>query len=71
MNENGDVSQSEGDGADLGSIRDLSDFCNNWPQVRRWVSDDALGAASIHANTLTTIRWLVLLADRVCYDFDQ
>ncbi len=56
---------------ELASIRDLSDFCIRWPDLRQWVSDDALHGVSGPEDTLRTIRWLVLLADRVCYDFES
>ena len=71
MSQNGDTLHPAGGATDPQSIRDLSDFCNNWTDLRQWVCEDALNNVSAHANTLATIRWLTLLADRVCYDFDQ
>ena len=71
MSEKSKASQPRSKEPVLESIRDLSDFCNAWPELCRWVSDDALSGLPAHANTIATIRWLVLLADRVCYDFDE
>jgi Zn/Cd-binding protein ZinT len=47
------------------AIRDLSDFCDNWPAIRPLLVgadfDQTMHDAPIHA----AISWLVILADHV------
>ena len=50
----------------LEEIRDLSDFCEKWSELRPTVSDDSLAASSLPDQSREVIRWLTLLADRVC-----
>ena len=47
-------------------IRDLSDLCTHWPRHRALLQA-YLDSEPVPADTDTIIRWLVLLADRVCH----
>ena len=51
-------------------IRDLSDFCLKWPSLKEKVAPAALDGSGLPEASRQTIRWLALLADRVCHDID-
>lgn len=52
---------------DLLGVRDLSDFCLRWPDLRAELQRN-VHAAPCDARTESIIGWLVLLADRSCLD---
>lgn len=47
-------------------IRDLSDFCTQWPDLRNLVATGQLDEAGMADETRRTIEWLTVLADKVC-----
>jgi len=47
-------------------IRDLSDFCVNWPNFEDFVSDTDLKNSDLPPASQLTIGWLRELAQRVC-----
>lgn len=47
------------------AIRDLSDFCNNWPKIRPVLVDAGFGQPQPNAPIQAAISWLVILADHV------
>lgn len=50
-------------------IRDLSDFCLQWPALREIVLiREQEGFAAEQPELRLVLRWLRLLADRVCCD---
>lgn len=50
-------------------IRDLSDFCLRWPELRNIVqASERNGFAADDPALRVVLRWLCLLADRVCQD---
>lgn len=50
-------------------IRDLSDFCLKWPELREIVlAREREGLAAEDTELQVVLRWLRLLADRVCRD---
>lgn len=53
---------------DPGKLRDLSDFCQHWPELRSQVSDENLMVLALPDNARQIIEWLVRLADRVHHD---
>lgn len=52
----------------LDGLRDLSDFCQYWPELKKLVADERLAGIDLHAgaDTYRTIKWMRALADRVC-----
>lgn len=50
---------------DLG-IRDLSDLCERWVDLRKHVSTDSLEASGLTKESLEVVNWLVHLADKSC-----
>lgn len=55
---------------DPGKLRDLSDFCQQWPALRRTVTDDSFAALEMPDDARQVVHWLVQLADRVHQDED-
>lgn len=53
---------------DPARIRDLSDFCRKWPQLRRLIPPESLAQPE---EARLVLGWLLLLADRVCLHFDE
>ena len=50
-------------------IRDLSDFCLKWPELRSIVlAREREGLAAEDPELQVVLRWLRLLADSVCRD---
>ena len=47
-------------------IRDLSDFCVNWPNFEELVSDSDLENSDLPRASQLTIGWLRQLAQKVC-----
>lgn len=47
-------------------LRDLSDFCQQWPDLKLLVEDGRLERAPLESDTVEVIGWLRDLADRVC-----
>lgn len=52
--------------ARVGNLRDLSDFCQIWPELREFIIVDDLSVSQGEELDRAIVRWLVLLADRVC-----
>ena len=51
--------------AALNSLRDLSDFCTCWPELRVLVADERIDVPGLPEETKATIAWLRQLAERV------
>ncbi|XWN30451.1 MAG: hypothetical protein ROR55_23670 [Devosia sp.] len=53
-------------------VRDLSDFCERWPQLRPSLETYVEGRDDL-GEVGETIGWLIVMADKVCkmQDFDQ
>jgi len=49
----------------LPSLRDISDFCIHWPQLRNVPLN---GLSGVNQEQQATIDWLVRLANHVCID---
>jgi hypothetical protein len=47
-------------------LRDLSDFCQQWPDLKLLVEDSRLERSPLESETVEVIGWLRDLADRVC-----
>ena len=52
--------------ASIEKLRDLSDFCQNWPELRALLTAECDGTAVENQSKQAIVNWLVLLADRVC-----
>lgn len=49
-------------------VRDLSDFCQHWPELRHNVVEERLAALDLPDDVRQVVGWLVRLADRVHRD---
>lgn len=49
-------------------FRDLADFCEKWPQIRKSFSDENLKEHIDDLQMQEIILWLYRLADKVCTD---
>jgi hypothetical protein len=49
------------------NVRDLSEFCQKWPRLRPIVSDIETTEEISSEEVREIVKWLVLLADRVCF----
>ena len=47
-------------------VRDLSDFCQNWPDIRELVDIKELRTTGTKESQIIVIGWLMHLADKVC-----
>lgn len=47
------------------AIRDLSDFCNNWPTIRPLLIEAGFSQPKADAPIQAAISWLVILADHI------
>ena len=47
-------------------LEDLSDFCENWPQIKSLIDQSALPDSLDDPGQRQLFDWLILLADRVC-----
>lgn len=47
-------------------VRDLSEFCLEWPNLRKHLSEDEAPLENWSPKATTTLKWLVLLADKTC-----
>ncbi|MEZ5824957.1 MAG: hypothetical protein R3C97_09505 [Geminicoccaceae bacterium] len=56
---------------EISEIRDLAEFCEEWPILRERVSGKSLAELTDDDETRTIIWWLANLADKVCMDFDE
>lgn len=52
-------------------IRDLSDLCEHWTDLRAILLDREAPNQTLTGDQEALVGWLVLLADRVCLDFDR
>lgn len=50
------------------SVRDLSDFCLQWEELRSLLSEEKLLSSTLSLDQKTVIFWLKTLADRTCKD---
>ncbi len=50
----------------LASIRDLSDFCEAWPELRKRVQHHIQCDTAEESELRDTLKWLCLLSDRIC-----
>ncbi len=48
------------------NIRDLSDFCENWFELKELISDKNITRSNLDVETKQLVSWLRLLADRTC-----
>ena len=55
----------------VSEVRDLSSFCQMWPQLRSNVPDNIQKGDVVTEESAETIRWLILMADKVFLDFDN
>ncbi len=68
MSEDGGGAGSHGRGDGARAIRDLSDFCVQWADLKPRLAPEALAQAGLDPEQREAVGWLVLLADRVCDD---
>lgn len=47
-------------------LRDLSDFCQNWPTLSGKVKADSLADTGLEPDQVAVVQWLAKLADRIC-----
>ena len=47
-------------------IRDLSDFCERWPEIRDSMPDIPVARKSLKPGQQEVVKWMLLLTDRVC-----
>lgn len=50
----------------LDDVRDLSDFCEAWPELREHVQLHIQSDAIEEAELRATLTWLCHLSDRIC-----
>lgn len=50
----------------VGSIRDLSEFCELWPELRENVLGHIESDTLMDGELRATLKWLCLLSDRIC-----
>ncbi len=54
----------------LESLRDLSDFCQEWTALRETVCTDGEPVQILSPDGVETLRWIIKLTDRVCLSDD-
>lgn len=50
----------------LENVRDVSDFCEKWTQIRVLLTDENIKLDAANPETKVIFEWLVKMADRVC-----
>lgn len=61
---------SSGDHLNSVNIRDLSDFCEQWPKLKMLAEVEINAAENLSPETKKILHWLSLLADKVCLSED-
>ncbi len=52
------------------NLRDLSDFCQHWPELRPILTADDFFEAGADEDKRALLQWMVVFADRVCTTSD-
>lgn len=52
----------------IAQLRDLSDFCNCWNEIRNVAEASARKLDGTDKEAADTLDWLIILADKVCID---
>ncbi|MEL6335378.1 MAG: hypothetical protein AAFQ88_01905 [Pseudomonadota bacterium] len=50
----------------VSGLRDLSDFCQHWPELREIATDPTFLGDNPSDERRAMMTWLVALADRIC-----